>query len=134
MNLGIMFNIFSAFSAIYIKHCMFSVFALILFTYLLESQISIYSNKFFHNFHLSETSFTCPGLRASGLAWKMQTKVIHFWQINGFLFNLPLIYHCRLLHLEVLMILAFHRLLLPLLHLNFPLMLLYIPGHVLIWK
>ena len=29
---------------------------------------SIYSNKFFHNFHLSESSFTCSGLRASGLA------------------------------------------------------------------
>ena len=27
---------------------------------------SIYSNKFFHNFHLSESSFTCPRLRASG--------------------------------------------------------------------
>jgi hypothetical protein len=29
----------------------------------------IYSNKFFHNFHLSESSFTCPRLRASGFAW-----------------------------------------------------------------
>jgi hypothetical protein len=27
----------------------------------------IYSNKFFHNFHLSESSFTCPRLHASGL-------------------------------------------------------------------
>jgi hypothetical protein len=26
-------------------------------------KIYIYSNKFFHNFHLSESSFTCPGLR-----------------------------------------------------------------------
>jgi hypothetical protein len=26
-----------------------------------------YSNKFFHNFHLSESSLTCPGLGASGL-------------------------------------------------------------------
>ena len=26
---------------------------------------SIYSSKIFHNFHLSESSFTCPGLRAS---------------------------------------------------------------------
>ena len=24
------------------------------------------SNKFFHNFYLSESSYTCPGLRASG--------------------------------------------------------------------
>ena len=31
------------------------------FAYLPESQIKI-------NFHLSESSFTCPGLRASGLA------------------------------------------------------------------
>ena len=28
----------------------------------------IYSNKFSHNFHLSESSFTCLGLQASGLA------------------------------------------------------------------
>jgi hypothetical protein len=28
----------------------------------------IYSNKFFHNFHLSESSFICPGLRTSDLA------------------------------------------------------------------
>ena len=28
---------------------------------------NVYSNKFFHTFHLSESSFTCPGLRASGL-------------------------------------------------------------------
>jgi len=27
---------------------------------------SIYSNKLFHNFHLSESSFTCPWLWASG--------------------------------------------------------------------
>ena len=30
----------------------------------------IYSNKFFHNFHLSESSFTCTGFRANGLAVK----------------------------------------------------------------
>jgi hypothetical protein len=34
-------------------------------------KFSIYSNKFFHNFHLSESSFTCPGLRASGLARRL---------------------------------------------------------------
>ena len=28
-------------------------------------KFSIYSNKFFHNFHLSKSSFTCPGLRPS---------------------------------------------------------------------
>ena len=32
---------------------------------------SIYSNKFFHNFHFSESSFTCPWLRASGLARRL---------------------------------------------------------------
>ena len=32
---------------------------------------SIYSNKFFHNFHLSKSSFTCPGLRASGLVRRL---------------------------------------------------------------
>jgi hypothetical protein len=31
----------------------------------------IYSNKFFHNFHLSETSFTCPRLQASGIARRL---------------------------------------------------------------
>jgi hypothetical protein len=33
----------------------------------LEEEQNIYSNRFFNNFHLSESSFTCPGLRASGL-------------------------------------------------------------------
>jgi hypothetical protein len=33
---------------------------------------SIYSNKFFHNFHLSKSSFTFPGLRASGLAQRLE--------------------------------------------------------------
>jgi hypothetical protein len=37
-------------------------------------KISIYSNKFFHNFHLSESSFICPGLRASGLARRLVSK------------------------------------------------------------
>jgi hypothetical protein len=31
----------------------------------------IYSNKFFHNFHLFEPSFTFPGLRAAGLARRL---------------------------------------------------------------
>jgi hypothetical protein len=35
----------------------------------------IYSNKFFHNFHLSESSFTCTGFRANGLAVK--TVIVH---------------------------------------------------------
>ena len=34
-------------------------------------KISIYSNKFFHNFYLSESSFTCPELRASGIVQRL---------------------------------------------------------------
>ena len=37
-------------------------------------KISIYSSKFFHNFHLFESSFTCPGLRASGLVRRLCTQ------------------------------------------------------------
>jgi hypothetical protein len=55
-----------------------TVFALIFFTYFstcpkakFRKKKSIYSNKFFHNFHLSESSFTCPRLRASGLAQRL---------------------------------------------------------------
>jgi len=51
------------------------LFALNLFTYLPESKFrkekKIYSNKFFHNFHLSESSFTRPGLQASGLVQRL---------------------------------------------------------------
>ena len=53
-----------------------AVFTLIFFTYLPESQL--YSNKFFHNFHLSGSRFTCPGLRASGLAWRLWEKFSSF--------------------------------------------------------
>ena len=53
-----------------------AVFALICFIYLRESQIQknnyIHSNKFFHNFHLSESNFTCPGLWTSGLALRLK--------------------------------------------------------------
>ena len=37
-------------------------------------KISIYSNKFFHNFHLSKSSFTCPGLglQVGGLARRLK--------------------------------------------------------------
>jgi hypothetical protein len=53
-----------------------SVFSLIFFTHLPESQniekLSIYSNKFFYNFHLSKSSLTCPAaLRANGLARRL---------------------------------------------------------------
>ena len=51
------------------------VFALILFHLFARKSnlenLSIYSNKLFHNFHLSESSFTFPGHRASGLAWRL---------------------------------------------------------------
>ena len=39
-------------------------------------KFSIYSNKFFHKFQLSESSFTCPGLRASGLRWRLSKLTI----------------------------------------------------------
>jgi hypothetical protein len=45
-----------------------SVCLIFFFTYLQESQI--YSNKFFHNFHLSESSFSCPGLRKGWVSAK----------------------------------------------------------------
>ena len=34
-------------------------------------EFSIYSNKFFHNFHLSKSSFNCPRLWGSGLAQRL---------------------------------------------------------------
>jgi len=37
---------------------------------------SIYSNKFFHNFHLSESSFTCPMIQASAVTIKRIFKFI----------------------------------------------------------
>jgi hypothetical protein len=43
---------------------------------------SIYSNKFCHNFHMSESSFTCPGLRASGLARRL--KQLYIFAHQGF--------------------------------------------------
>jgi hypothetical protein len=39
-------------------------------------KLSIYSNKFIHRLHLSETNFTCPELRASGLARRL-ADVVH---------------------------------------------------------
>jgi hypothetical protein len=46
-----------------------SSLALIFFTHL--PKISIYSNKLFHNFHLSKFSFTCPGSQASVLVQRL---------------------------------------------------------------
>ena len=47
---------------------------------------SIYSNKFFHNFHFSESSFTCPGLWASGLVRRLLTVENQY-----FIYMLPLV-------------------------------------------
>ena len=61
-----------------------TVFALIFF-YLLARKPNleiffIYSNKFFHNFHLAVSSFTCPGLQASGLAQRLiLMKFVLIW-------------------------------------------------------
>ena len=40
-----------------------------------SENFSIYSSKLFHNFHLSESSFNCPVLRAGGLLWRLQKLV-----------------------------------------------------------
>ena len=42
----------------------------------------IYSNKFFHNFHFSESSFTFPGHRASGLVRKLGYIPVHLSIFN----------------------------------------------------
>ena len=41
---------------------------------------SIYSNKFFHNFHFSESSFTYPGLRASGNDLISENKMLFTYE------------------------------------------------------
>jgi hypothetical protein len=61
-----------------------SIFAVIFFTYLPESQIkknnSIYSNKFFHNFHLS---------RASGKWFNVKTALVFLFPKIIELFGFP---------------------------------------------
>ena len=56
-------------------HCNNTVFAFIFYTYHKRKpnfeKCSIYSNKFFHKFHLSESSLTCPELQASGLVQRL---------------------------------------------------------------
>jgi hypothetical protein len=42
------------------------------------------SNKFFHNFHLSKSSFTCPRLQASGLARRLLLFKFPDWKNNWF--------------------------------------------------
>ena len=55
-----------------------AVFDLIFFHLLARrpnlENISIYSNKFFYNFHLSESSLTCPGHWVSGLRKNCKCK------------------------------------------------------------
>ena len=60
------------------EHIPKSVFALN-FVHLLARKPNLekkknYSNKFIHNFHLSESSFICPRLQASGLEWRLQNS------------------------------------------------------------
>ena len=59
-------------STMYFVTKVIAVFCLHLFHLLARKlnleTISIYSNMSFHNFHFSESSFSCPGLWASGLA------------------------------------------------------------------
>ena len=66
----------SAISPFYNMICTtWTFFALIFFHLLVRKpnleKFSIYSNKYFHNFHLSKSSFTCLELQASGLAWRL---------------------------------------------------------------
>ena len=65
------------------------VFALIFFRLLARQPnleiCSIYSNKFFHYFHFSESSFTCPGLRASGLVQRLLYKTHSKLQLSELL-------------------------------------------------
>jgi len=61
--------------AIYISLCL-NCFHLLVRKPNLE-KCSNYSNNFFHNFHLSESSFTCPGLRVSVLARRLK------WEPSG---------------------------------------------------
>ena len=43
---------------------------------------SIYSNKFFHNFHWSESSFTCSRLRASGIVQRLILMFSYFFLLT----------------------------------------------------
>ena len=55
---------------------------------------SIYSNKFFHNFHLSESSFTCAGLRASGLAQRLAVAPpMRFLEFYKSMYYMNLLHH-----------------------------------------
>jgi hypothetical protein len=67
------------------------VFALICFHLLAQKpnleKFSIYSNQFFHNFHLAESSFTCPKLRASWLARTQQDSLSGMFIVLSFTYS-----------------------------------------------
>ena len=66
---------------------------------------SIYSSKFFHNFHLSESSFTCPGLQASGLAWKLHyITYLYLYYLAVWCYALSQIKSVHFLILKIMMI------------------------------
>jgi hypothetical protein len=58
--------------------------------WMLEIQIFLTFHATGYNFHLSESSFTCPGLRASGLArrldiWSSNFLVLGLFNIENLL-------------------------------------------------
>jgi hypothetical protein len=66
---------FEKYYNVFYGHCRSNtVFALIILPTCPKTKLekfSIYSSKFFHNFHLTESSFTCPRLWASGFCTKI---------------------------------------------------------------
>jgi len=54
---------------------------------------SIYSNKFFHNFHFSESSFTCPRASSKWVSAKTDIMSLCHWEsIDLFSYPSPLIF------------------------------------------
>ena len=64
------------------------VFALIFFHLLAQKpnleKLSIYSNKFFHNFHLAESSLTSPRFLVSWLARRQQDSLSGMFIVLSF--------------------------------------------------
>jgi hypothetical protein len=59
------------------------------------------SNKFFHNFHLSKSSFTCPVPRASGLTRKLiEPRGSCLMKFNCINIYQQILYTCILLSLQ----------------------------------
>ena len=59
--------------SMYCNHLCLNIFHLLARKSKLE-KFTIYSNKFFHSFHLSESSFTCPQFWASGLVRRLSVQ------------------------------------------------------------